>query len=156
MNLHSYDIVIVHGPNDDEILPYCVEHIKKNVKHFRNIYIISFDASSDVFEEQQLKDCIVYDESVFPFSKADVNTINKTPKRDGWYLQQLLKLYVSFVIKDMLDDYVVIDSDVLFLKPIEFKSGNKYLFNMSDENHIPYFEHMKRLHPSFEKISKFI
>lgn len=150
-----YDIVIVHGPNDDEILPHCVEHIKKNVKGYRNIYIISFDASSDVFEEEILKDCKVYDESIFPFSKADVNAINKTPQRDGWYLQQILKLHASLVIEEMLDDYVMVDSDVLFLKPIEFKSGNKYLYNMSIENHIHYFDHMKRLHPTFEKISKF-
>lgn len=150
-----YDIVIVHGPNDDEILPHCVEHIKKNVGERRNVYIISFDSSSDIFEEEILKDCKVYDESIFPFSKKDVNSINQTPQRDGWYLQQLLKLYVSFVIEEILDDYVIIDSDVLFLKPIVFKSGNRYLYNMSNENHTPYFEHMKRLHPTFEKLTNF-
>ena len=153
MNL--YDIVIVHGPNDDEILPHCVEHIKKNVNGYRNIYIVSWDASSDIFEEEILKDCKVYDESIFPFSKSDVNAINQTPHRDGWYLQQLIKLHVSLVIEEILDDYVMIDSDVLFLKPIEFKSNNKYLYNMSIEDHRPYFEHMKRLHPTFEKVSKF-
>jgi hypothetical protein len=147
-----YDIVIVHGPNDDEILPHCVEHIKKNVGKYRHIYIISFDASSDIFEEEILKDCRVYDESVFPFSKSDVNTINQTPNRDGWYLQQILKLYVSLTIEEMLDDYVIIDSDVLFLKPIEFKSGSRYLYNMAQEQHIPYFEHMKRLHPTFKRV----
>jgi hypothetical protein len=39
----SYDIVIVHGPSDDEILPYTISQIRKNVKggepgkDFRNI-----------------------------------------------------------------------------------------------------------------------
>jgi hypothetical protein len=43
---------------------------------------------------------------------------NKKQNRNGWYLQQLLKLYASFVIKDLLNDYLVIDADVYFLKPI--------------------------------------
>ncbi len=153
----SYDIVIVHGPSDDEVLPYTVSQIRKFVKGgepgkgFRNIYIVSHDAEIDLFEEEVFKGCKVIDEKTFPISINDVNSIIQTPKRNGWYYQQLLKLYASLVIEDMLDDYVVVDADTLFLKDISFKSGGRYMFNMGTEHHIPYFEHMKRLHPSFEK-----
>jgi hypothetical protein len=147
-----YDIVIVHGPSDDYTLPQVVSQIKKNVVDKRNIYIISYDASSDLFEDIVFRDCIVIDEKVFPFSKKDVNGYIQTDSRNGWYLQQLLKLYCSFVVKDMLDDYVIVDADTLFLKPISFKYNDKYLFNMASEYHTPYFEHMKRLHPSLRRV----
>lgn len=148
------DIVIVHGPSDDEILPYTISQIRKYVKDFRNIYIITHDADIDLFDEEVFKGCKVIDEKTFPFKIQDVDKFIQTPKRNGWYLQQLLKLYASLVIEDMLDDYVVIDADTLFLREISFKSSGKYLFNMGTEHHVPYFEHMKRLHPSFEKMVK--
>ena len=156
----SYDILIVHGPSDDDILPYTISQIRKFVKggeagkDFRNIYIVSHDAEIDLFEEEVFKGCKIIDENAFPFSIKDVDKFIQTPKRNGWYLQQLLKLYTPLVIEEILDDYVVIDADTLFLKEISFKSSGRYMFNMGDENHIPYFEHMKRMHPSFEKMVK--
>lgn len=150
-----YDIAIIHGPSDDDILPHTVTQIRKNVKDYRNIYIISHDASIDLFDEDIFQGTKIIDETVFPFKISDVNKYIQTPKRNGWYIQQLLKLYASFVIEEMLDDYVVIDADTLFLKEISFKSGDKYMFNLGDEYHIPYFEHMKRMHPSFEKMIRF-
>jgi hypothetical protein len=156
----SYDIVIIHGVKDSDTLPYCIEYIKKNVSMFRNIYIISQDTNHSVFLHPVFKDCIIHSEKDgFLFTIDDVNKYIQTPNRNGWYLQQLLKLYASFSIKDMLDDYVVIDSDTIFLQPVFFKmnnpdseSGNKYLFNLATENHIPYFEHMNRLKDGFKKI----
>lgn len=148
------DIVIVHGPSDDDILPYTVSQIRKYVKEFRNIYIISHDAEIDLFDEEVFIGCKIIDEKTFPFSINDVDKFIQTPKRNGWYLQQLLKLYASLVIEEMLDDYVVVDADTLFLREISFKSSGRYMFNMGDEYHVPYFEHMKRMHPSFEKMVK--
>jgi hypothetical protein len=148
------DILIVHGPSDDDILPYTVSQIRKYVKDFRNIYIVSHDAEIDLFDAEVFRDCKIIDEKTFPISINDVNSIIQTPKRNGWYYQQLLKLYASLVIEEMLDDYVVVDADTLFLKEISFKSGVRYMFNMGDEHHIPYFEHMNRVHPSFEKMVK--
>lgn len=156
----SYDILIVHGPSDDDILPYTVSQIRKYVKggeagkDFRNIYIVTHDAEIDLFDADVFKGCKVIDEKTFPFSIKDVDKFIQTPKRNGWYLQQLLKLYASLVIEEMLDDYVVVDADTLFLREITFKSSGRYIFNMGDEYHVPYFEHMKRMHPSFEKMVK--
>ena len=74
--------------------------------------------------------------------------------RNGWYLQQLIKLYASFVIPDIQDKYLVIDCDTYFLKPTTFiNANNKCLYNFSTfENHKPYYEHMNRLHEKITKI----
>jgi len=76
---------------------------------------------------------------------------NGKNNRNGWYFQQLLKLYIGLVVPDILDNYLVIDADVFFLKPIEFIIDNKIVFTTSSEYHIPYFTHMNKLHPSFIK-----
>jgi len=73
--------------------------------------------------------------------------------RCGWYFQQLIKLYVSFVIPNILDNYLVIDSDTVFLKPITFFDKDIPLYNFGTEYHLPYFIHMINLHPSFSKVN---
>jgi hypothetical protein len=64
---------------------------------------------------------------------------------------QLLKLYAGFVIPDILDTYLVIDSDTYFLKPTYFWEDGKCLYNFGREFHLPYFLHMKRLDEQFQK-----
>jgi hypothetical protein len=144
---HLYDIVFCLGPKDREIIKLAISAAKKNVSNYRNIYVISRTPLEDV------EDIINISESIFPFSIHDVNHYIQVPTRSGWYFQQLLKLYAGSVIPDILENYVVIDSDTMFLKPISFISTIKrYLFNCTNkEYHIPYFEHMNRLSPKFEK-----
>ena len=61
-------------------------------------------------------------------SNRSIETVNKyikTNNRNGWYLQQLIKLYSGYFIPYILDHYLVIDSDVYFLKEIEFIFGTE-------------------------------
>jgi len=145
-----FDIVIPLGPNERKNIHKQIEYTKKNVIGYRNIYIITKNA-----DNLKVDGCTVIDEMIFPFKINDIASYffryNGKNNRNGWYLQQLLKLYVSLVIDELLDDYLVVDSDVYFLKPIEFIKNNKYIFTVSNENHDPYFKHMKRLHNSFTK-----
>ena len=69
-----------------------------------------------------------------------------------WYLQQLLKLYACNVIPDILDRYLVIDSDTFFLKPTTFIENDVCLYNYGSEYHKPYFKHMLLLHKDFIKM----
>lgn len=146
-----FDIVIPLGPNERVNIFDQIKYTKKNVIGYRNIYIITNTKEQDL----QIDDCIVLDESIFPFKMNDIASYfalhDGKNNRNGWYLQQLIKLYAGFVIEDILDDYLVIDSDVFFLKPLNFINESRYIFTISDEHHIPYFKHMKRLHPSFDK-----
>jgi len=77
--------------------------------------------------------------------------------RNGWYFQQLLKLYAGMAIPGILGNYLVVDADVFFLRPVSFFSTEnnciKPLFALGNENHAPYFEHMQKLHPLFKKMT---
>jgi hypothetical protein len=127
-----------------------IEYTKKNVIGYRNIYIVTNNT-----EQLEFKDCIIVDENSFPFKLNDIASYfykhNGKTNRNGWYFQQLLKLYAGFVIEGILDNYLVIDADVFFLKPLEFYKDSKYIFTTSNENHKPYFHHMSKLDPTFIK-----
>jgi hypothetical protein len=146
----SFDIVIPLGPNERQNIHKQIEYTKKNVIGYRNIYIITNN-----FDNLQIDGCKVIDENIFPFKMNDIASYfikyNGKNNRNGWYLQQLIKLYAGVVIEELLDDYLIIDADVFFLKPIYFYIDSKYLFTTSDENHEPYFTHMLKLHSSFTK-----
>jgi hypothetical protein len=142
-----FDIVIPVGPNDIEHIYKQIEYTKKNIIGYRNIYIIAYRTDFDI------SGCTIINESIFPFTLDSVAAIHGKHKRNGWYLQQLLKLYAGFVIPDVLDRYLVIDSDTFFLKPTHFmdKEG-RCLMNPGREYHMEYFDHMKKLHPELKRV----
>ena len=143
----SFDIVIPVGPNDDKFIFKQIEFTKKNVLGYRNIYLICSDPTLIV------DDCITINESIFPFSINTVAEFHGKNPRNGWYLQQLLKLYSSNCIPDILDRYLAIDSDTCFLKPTTFiDEDDKCLYNWGTEYHRPYFEHMLKLNKDFTKV----
>lgn len=146
-----FDIVIPLGPNEIKNISKQIEYTKKNIVGYRNIYIVT-----NICNKFEIDGCKVIDENIFPFKMKNIADFfaiyNGKNNRNGWYFQQLLKLYVSFVIEELLDDYLILDSDVFFLKPTEFINNGKYIFSTGNEYHIPYFNHMKRVHPSLEKV----
>jgi Family of unknown function (DUF6492) len=145
--IEAFDIVICCGPKDICQIEHMISYTKKNVLGYRKIYIISCDKSLDI------PGCITIDESIFPFSEFVSESIGET-ERTGWYLQQLYKLYVWYYLPDILTTYLVIDADTYFLRPTKFvKHGenNKlylYLDYRDTKRHMPYFEHMSKLHPT--------
>jgi len=145
--MNSFDIVIPVGPNDIDILNDQVEYTKKNIIGYRNIYIIAFK------DDLKIDDCIIISEKIFPFNMNDIINYIGDTKKKGWYLQQLIKLYAGSVIPNILQRYLVIDCDTFFLKPTKFiNDQDKCLYNVGIEYHLPYFEHMKRLHPSLNRM----
>ena len=106
--------------------------------------------------------CITINENIFPFSIQMINDMHikkSTPihgykTRNGWFLQQLIKLYSGIIIPNILDKYLVIDSDTFFLKPTRFIEDNKCLYNYGNEYHKAYFIHMKKLDENFCKVYK--
>ena len=142
-----FDVVICVGPNDNDIVEHVIHYTKKNIIGHRNIYLVCSDPSISI------EGTITIDEKIFPFNKDYL--INKfgNNSRNGWYLQQLLKLYSGNVIPGILKRYLIIDCDTHFLKPTKFITDEgKHIFTTGTEYHIPYFLHMNRLHNSLKKV----
>ena len=134
-----FDIIIPIGPNDADVIRRQLEYTKKNIIGYRNIYIICCDDSL------QMEGCISISEKNFPFSLQTVANCHGKSTRNGWYLQQLIKLYAGFIIPNILDKYLIIDADTFFLKPTTFYKDGKCLYNYGTEHHRPYFIHMQKL-----------
>ena len=147
-NLYMFDIVIPVGPNDKSVIEQQIKHTQKNIIGYRNIYLICYDPSITI------DGCITINENIFPFNIDTVAEHHGKLERNGWYLQQLLKLYAGKIIPNILDKYLVIDSDTFFLKPTTFVENNKCLYNYGTEYHKPYFHHMEKLDKDLTKIDK--
>ena len=147
-NHQNFDIVIPVGPNDKSIIEEQIKYTQKNIIGYRNIYLICYDPSISV------DGCITINENIFPFNINTVAEHHGKLKQNGWYLQQLLKLYAGKIIPDILDKYLVIDADTFFLKPTTFVENNKCLYNYSTEYHKTYFHHMQKLDKDLTKIDK--
>lgn len=144
-----FDIVILVGPNDIDIIKNQLEFTKKNIINYRKIYIVSNYIHSCI------EGCEIISENLFEFNNDDIVSYIGDRSRTKWYLQQLLKLYAGIYIKDILDTYLVIDTDTFFLKPTTFQDENSIAFyNISSEYNDPYFKHMRRLHPSLKRVDK--
>ena len=62
----SFDIVIPLGPNEITRINEQIQHVKKNVIGYRNIYIISFEPNIII------DGCIIIDERIFEFKINDI------------------------------------------------------------------------------------
>jgi hypothetical protein len=147
--MSKFDIIICVGPRDSDIIANMVPYTKKNVIDYRNIYLVCTDPSINI------DGTITIDEKIFPFSIDDLITKFGNNNRNGWYLQQLLKLYSGNIIPGILPNYLIIDSDTFFLKPVSFMDNNKYIYTVGNEYHIPYFNHMNKIHPSLKRTTNY-
>ena len=140
-----FDIVIPVGPSDMEVIQRQLVHTKKYILGYRNIYLIYKDLSL------QIEGCTTIAESIFPFSMETVSKHHGKNDRNGWFLQQLLKLYTGFVIPGILGRYLVIDSDTFFRKPTAFVKDDRCIYTFGYQYHKLYFIHMAQMHPDFQR-----
>ena len=135
------DIVICVGPNDAHVVSRCIESVRQYIQ-YRTIVCIAAPGI------EPIQNVVWIPESVFPFTKKDMNA----GERSGWYLQQLLKIYAPLVLPQLSDTYLILDADVVFHKHVSFSNQGIIQFNVGTEYHRPYFYHMKRLHPALNKV----
>jgi len=145
-----YDIVIPVGPNDSFLLIKQLGYTQTKCIGYRNIYVI---AAAEV-ESFVPSPCIFINERIFPFNLTDLHTFANSDQsqRNGWYFQQLIKLYAGLVIPDILPRWLVIDADTFFLRPTSFIRDNKCLYANGTEYWPYYFHHMSRLIPGLKKV----
>jgi hypothetical protein len=146
-----FDIVICVGPMDEAVVHRCVGFNRQNIQGYRNVYLIAKNP------QLQVQGAVTIDEATFPFSIADVRRLHQpsAQHRNGWYLQQLLKLYAGFCIPGILPRYLVVDCDTQFVRPTQFidynQGKNHSILSLGQQHHKPYFEHMQRLHPDLKR-----
>lgn len=112
------DVVFVTHEKDIRTLDLAIEGIKTNGKNINKVFVVS---------EKKLTDLAEWiDERIFPFTKNDIckqifkNDIksslylNSERNRIGWIYQQLLKNYSIYVIPNISNNVLVIDSDTIF------------------------------------------
>lgn len=146
------DVVIPSTEKDLDTLNLSIAAIKANCNQIRRVIVVSPSRLTDQAEW--------FDEKKFPFTKFDVAMEMFDHKEDvvrrynvSWFYQQLLKLYAPFVIPDISSNVLILDSDTIFLNPVEFigPSGAGFL-NPGTEYHLPYFVHMNKLIPGLKKV----
>jgi Family of unknown function (DUF6492) len=137
----SIDVIIPCGPNDEDIIQRTISSALKYVVDVRRIYVIAHKV-------MDLSNAIVIPETSFPFTKLQVAE-KTSERRAGWYLQQLLKFYAPLLLTGCSKSVLWLDADTVFNNRVRFMEQGKYLMNMTRETHIPYYDHMLRLHPSF-------
>ena len=114
------DIVIPTAYKDIRVLPLCIRGIRECIEDsVKDIYVISAD-NDEIRKICDDNDCIFIDEvMLMGFSPSDMVGIREDKR--GWLYQQLIKLRGDI---GTCENYLVIDSDVVLLRPYRFIDGN--------------------------------
>ena len=145
------EVCIVTINKDFHMLENCVNSIRKFVKH--PITKISIVSRQNEFLNKFCNEnnCVFVEEAsilgygVDRIKEINEQTINEAnlKGREGWLLQQLLKLGFGRVSEQ--ENYLVVDTDTVFLKPRVYKFKTTTIFEYSDEWHIPYLNAYENL-----------
>jgi hypothetical protein len=157
------DVVIPCHPKDAANLERAIAGVQKYVVGVRRVMVVSSEKITDKAEW--------INEKIFPFSKESIALeifrdpkiatyqVHKPQSRIGWIYQQFLKLYAAFCIPDISSNILIVDSDVVFLNPVDFLCHDKTgfsegagLYGVGTEYNPPYFEHAARLLPGLKKL----
>jgi hypothetical protein len=153
------DVVIPCHVKDAPKLDRTIEAIQTYVVGVRRIIVVS--------EKPFTHKAEWFDERLFPFSKEKLareicksakrarKELRKSTTRIGWLYQQFLKLYAPFCVPGISSNVLIVDADVIFLKPVTFIQDNGAgLYAVGDEHHNPYFVHAEKVLPGLRKLHK--
>lgn len=165
--------VVLTTGKDTRVFEKSIHTALKYLVDIDNFYVITPDkiALEEKFGKSLGKRVHFIDEKIFPFNNTAVaevmiqsvkdrgkypingNTVFERTvwMKNGWFLQQILKLYAGIVLE--LDDYVLLDSDVIWFQPIHFLNHTNtnhpelstYNYASSGQYHQPYFASLKKI-----------
>ena len=133
--MKNYDIVIVSHEKDFNNIKFIVEHSQKNLK-FDSIHLILSERKE--FTDLELIKTLT-DKPVFLHLESNILKVDKSRinHRPNWIYQMLLKIFQDVTLND---DFLIIESDCLILKEINFFEEDKTtLYLCRDQHHTPYF-----------------
>ena len=115
-NSLAIDIVIPTAYKDIKVLPLCIRGIKECIQNeIKDIYVIS-DDNEEIKDICKENSCIFINETeLMGFSPSELTKIREDKR--GWLYQQLIKLHGGV---GTCENYLVIDSDVVLLRPYRF------------------------------------
>ena len=147
--LMPIDIVIPVIDKDIDILPLCLEGLRRNCNNIiDNIYLVApaHKAIIDFAEQNNL--VFVDEDSILGYSAKAINYTDRFGKnRSGWVFQQLLKLSGNVGHNRY---YVTVDADHILMKPHTFVTDKgESVFYMSKEYYYPYYVTQKALTGQF-------
>jgi hypothetical protein len=146
----TIDVVIPTCLKDIDTLNLVIKGVKKNISMLGTIYIVCHPNL-----KHKLTEGIFVDETHYPFSIQDVaeeifgnrDHPGNHERAQGWWYQQLLKLYSYKVIKNISSNILIVDSETVFYnKYIPIKDNIAY-YAVSNEINNQYRNHMKLLLP---------
>lgn len=113
----TIDVVIPTCLKDLDTLQQAIRAVRTHVSPVRNVYIV---CSKDF--KDRITDGLFVDEESFPFKIHDVAEAifgsrdyrGTHGRAEGWWFQQLLKLYASQVIPGISSNLLILDSETIF------------------------------------------
>ncbi len=122
----SIDIVIPTISKDFDTLSLLIESLKYLQHKVNKIYIVSPNDKKIVNFCKEKNIIFINELDVLGFGKNKIEYKVNGLDRSGWLFQQLLKLSGDNFTE--LSDYLVIDSDTIFVNNNCFIEGEKYIF----------------------------
>lgn len=134
--MENYDIVIVSHEKDFNNIKFIIKYCELNLKC--ESYHLILSERKEYNDYDLIKS--ITSKQIHLHKETDVLKIDKSKieYRPNWIYQMFLKMFQN-VTKN--DNFLIIESDCLILKPLEFFEDDKYnIFLCRDQNHEPYFK----------------
>lgn len=145
----AVDVVIPAHEKDFPVLRLAVRGVLRHVTPVRHVHVVSterFDWPGDRVRWVDERSIATLP-SLAEVRSRWVEEQPETASRAPWVFQQLLKLGAPGYIDDLTASYLVIDSDVVFLRPVSFDPAllGRFPYSRAFEYHEPYREAFERL-----------
>lgn len=146
--LRRLTVVVPAAEKDAPVLTHCLCSIREMIRHeLVEIWVVAPE-SATLRNIAVAEDCkFVPEDEILPRSAAEL-------KCRGWVLQQFIKLNASALVST--PDYLVVDSDTVFLRSQSFFRGGRSVLRYSDQYELLYnrslelvFGHPRRFPVSF-------
>ena len=139
----AIDVIIPTISKDYEILELVIKSLNNVKQKINKIYIIS-NEGEDIINFCSKNNCIFINESkVLGYKKDSIKYRVNGIDRSGWIYQQLLKLSGDKITEK--ENYLVVDSDTVFVSKNSFIENKRFIFFQNKEWHENYFTTFKKL-----------
>lgn len=144
---NKIDVVIPYHEKDSKIIEMCICGCTKNIRDIGKIYVVSNSTDLKLDNIKLISENGFFND-VLSRKYIELRWVREYPTlahRAGWLFQQFIKMGCSYSIPSLTDYYLIVDSDVVFLKRVHFLRNGRMLLTKSEEFHQPYFDCYERL-----------